>query len=57
MTRHRLLAALHLPEQYLTSAQFLAQALRHVISRPHCMQGLLGRLDLLPLNDVEDMLK
>lgn len=39
-------------EQYLTSSQFLAQALRQVISRPHTTQVLLGRLDLLPLNEV-----
>lgn len=37
-------------EQYLTSSQLLAQALRQVISRPHTTQVLLGRLDLLPLN-------
>ena len=36
-------------EQYLTSAQFLAQALRQVMSRPQAWQGLLGRLALLPL--------
>jgi hypothetical protein len=36
-------------EQYLTSAQFLAQLLRHVISRPHWVQGLLGKAVLLPL--------
>jgi hypothetical protein len=52
-----LLSALHLSEQYLTSAQFLAQALRQVMSRPHCVHGLLGRDDLLPLNAVLTMLK
>jgi hypothetical protein len=36
-------------EQYLTSLQFLAQLLRHVITRPHTLQSLLGRADLLPL--------
>jgi hypothetical protein len=40
------------PEQYFTSAQFLAQALRHVISRWHTTQILLGKLLLLPLNNV-----
>jgi uncharacterized protein (TIGR03643 family) len=30
----------------------LAQALRQVISRPHTVQGLLGRLCLLPLKEV-----
>lgn len=30
-------------EQYLTDSQFLAQAFRHVISRPHATHGLLGR--------------
>ena len=37
-------------EHYLTSAQFLAQLLRHVISRPQVTQILLGSDDLLPLN-------
>jgi hypothetical protein len=37
-------------EQYSTCSQFLAQALRHVMSRPQVLQGLLGRLCLLPLN-------
>ena len=37
-------------EQYLTSAQFLAQLLRQVISRPQVTQILLGSDDLLPLN-------
>ena len=36
-------------EQYLTSAQFLAQLFRHVISRPQVTQILLGSADLLPL--------
>ena len=38
-------------EQYLTSCQFLAHDLRHVISRPHTWQGLLGKFCLLPLNE------
>ena len=42
--------ALHLSEQYKTCSQFFAQALRQVISRPQVLQGLLGRLCLLPLN-------
>ena len=36
-------------EQYNTNSQFLAQALRHVMLRPHTAQGLLGRACLLPL--------
>jgi len=40
-------------EQTLTSAQFLAQARRHVISRPQTVQGLLGKADLLPLKLLE----
>ena len=36
-------------EQYFTSSQFLAQLLRHVISRPQVTQILLGKLALLPL--------
>lgn len=36
-------------EQYLTSSQFLAQLLRHTISRPHATQVLLGKAALLPL--------
>jgi hypothetical protein len=36
-------------EQYNTDSQFLAQALRHVMVRPHIAQGLLGRDCLLPL--------
>ena len=39
----------HASEQYSTSAQFLAQALRHVMGRAHTAQGLLGRDCLLPL--------
>jgi hypothetical protein len=37
-------------EQYFTSAQFLAQLLRQVISRPQTTQILLGSAALLPLN-------
>jgi hypothetical protein len=44
-------------EQYNTCSQFLAQALRQVMSRPHALQGLLGKLCLLPLKDVVDLLK
>ena len=36
-------------EQYFTSAQFLAQLLRQVMSRPQATQGLLGSAALLPL--------
>ena len=36
-------------EQYFTSAQFLAQLLRQVISRPQVTQILLGKPALLPL--------
>lgn len=36
-------------EQYFTSAQFLAQLLRQVISRPQVTHILLGSDDLLPL--------
>ena len=36
-------------EQYSTDSQFLAQALRHVMVRPHTAHSLLGRLCLLPL--------
>jgi hypothetical protein len=36
-------------EQYKTWSQFLAHALRHVMSRPQVLQGLLGKLCLLPL--------
>ena len=42
----------HLSEQYFTSSQFLAHALRQVISRWHTTQILLGKLDLLPLKVV-----
>lgn len=41
--------ARHASEQYLTSAQFFAQLLRQVISRPQVTQNLLGSVDLLPL--------
>ena len=43
---------LHASEQYFTASQFFAHALRQVMSRPHSIQGLLGKLDLLPLNVV-----
>ena len=36
-------------EQYNTDAQFLAQALRQVMVRPHTAHSLLGRDCLLPL--------
>jgi hypothetical protein len=36
-------------EQYNTDSQFLAQALRHVMVRPHTAHSLLGRFCLLPL--------
>ena len=36
-------------EQNFTSAQFLAQLLHQVITRPQATQGLLGRCCLLPL--------
>jgi uncharacterized protein (TIGR03643 family) len=39
----------HASEQYFTSSQFLAQFLRHTISRPHTAHTLLGKLALLPL--------
>jgi hypothetical protein len=35
-------------EQYVTSAQFLAQRRRQLIARPQAAQGLLGRAALLP---------
>jgi len=38
-------------EQYRTCSQFLAQDFRQVISRLHVLQGLLGKLCLLPLNE------
>ena len=36
-------------EQYFTSSQFFAHALRHVISRPHAAHSLDGSEALLPL--------
>lgn len=39
-------------EQYFTSAQFLAQLFRQLISRPQVTQTLLGSDDLLPLKCV-----
>jgi hypothetical protein len=42
----------HLSEQYFTSSQFFAHALRQVISRWQTAQILLGKLDLLPLNEL-----
>lgn len=36
-------------EQYRTDSQFLAQALRQVMVRPHSAQSLLGSDCLLPL--------
>ncbi len=39
------------PEQYFTSAQFLAQDFRQLMSRPHPKQGLLAREALLPLKE------
>lgn len=36
-------------EQYRTASQFLAQALRQDMVRPHTTQSLLGRDCLLPL--------
>ena len=36
-------------EQYSTESQFLAQALRQVMLRPHTAQSLLGSDCLLPL--------
>jgi hypothetical protein len=53
MRAHDLGLAFLLPrqasEQNFTSSQFFAQALRQLMSRPQAWQGLLGRLDLLPL--------
>ena len=40
----------HASEQYNTCSQFLDQVLRHVMSRPQVLEGLLGKLCLLPLN-------
>jgi hypothetical protein len=37
-------------EQYFTSSQFFAQALRQLMGLPQTAQGLLGRWALLPLN-------
>lgn len=34
--------------QYFTSAQFLAQCRRQVMTRPQATQGLLGSMALLP---------
>ena len=39
-------------EQYLTSSQFFAQALRQLMGRPQTTQGLLGRWALLPLKSL-----
>lgn len=36
-------------EQYFTSSQFLAQALRQLMGRPQRAQGLVGSAALLPL--------
>ena len=44
--------ALQASEQYLTSAQFLAQLLRQVMSRPQLKHGLLGSAALLPLKPI-----
>jgi hypothetical protein len=44
-------------EQNLTSAQFFAQLLRQVISRPQAMQILLGSAALLPLKLLKPMLQ
>jgi hypothetical protein len=41
----------HFSEQYLTTPQFFAQALRHVMLKPHCSHNLLGKLLLLPLKE------
>jgi hypothetical protein len=38
-------------EQYFTSSQFFAQALRQDIGRPHARQGLLSSADLFPRKD------
>jgi hypothetical protein len=42
-------------EQYFTASQTFSQRLRQVIGRPQWAQGLLGRLDLLPLNADDGM--
>jgi hypothetical protein len=39
-------------EQNFTSSQLFAHFLRHDIGRPHMAQGLDGRVDLFPLNDL-----
>jgi hypothetical protein len=39
--------------QYFTSSQFLAQLLRHTMSRPQTQQGLEGNDALLPLNPLD----
>jgi hypothetical protein len=41
--------ALQASEQYLTASQFLAHALRHVMTRSHATHTLLGKDCLLPL--------
>jgi hypothetical protein len=48
----RLLFLRHASEQVLTSFQFLAQLLRHVMVRPHTLHSLLGKALLLPLKGV-----
>jgi hypothetical protein len=40
-------AARQRSEQYFTSSQFLAHALRHTIGKPQQAQGLTGRSDFL----------
>jgi hypothetical protein len=57
LRNHRvfLASALQRSEQYLTSAQFLAQLLRQVMVRPHCTHGLLGRPALLPLKSAAEV--
>jgi hypothetical protein len=44
-------------EQYFTSSQFFAQLLRQLISLPQTVHGLLGKYDLLPLNDCGALVK
>ena len=39
----------HASEQYSTESQFLAQALRQLMLRPHTTHSLLGRDCLFPL--------
>lgn len=48
MSRHGV-ARLQASEQYLTSCQLRAQALRQTMTRPQRRQCLLGKNDLLPL--------